>query len=492
MWRAFNDVRLLQTSGYATLLQVAHPTVGHGVHQYSSFVKDPWGRLLRTLDYVHGTIYGGPELAGKIGVRVRDMHKTIKGTKPDGSRYSAMEPDAFAWVHATLAHSIFEGYRVFVTPMSPAHEGGVLDASGWDVGSPDRGPLPRPARDRRRLRGVLRLRGRLRAGVDPRDPAGAGHPVRARRRPTCPACAPACGACCARPWAASCGWPPSASCPTGCARRLELPFSPAERRTFALLMAAGSRAAGPAVRGPLRSSAPTTCAGATRPWPAATWPRPGSAPAARTSRRGLTRRQRLQLGADQRVRPAALSSQPVPRRRPRPSRCARRPGGPPPRSPPARRPPAPAPPRPPPAPRAPWPLAVKATPSAITHSAAAGSSAQPPQRLAPAAQGQQHAPVAGADGGRHGDGVRVRPRTARRRCRAARRAGRPCPQGVRCPGGGAPARAPRSPCAAAPGPAGAAATSSIGPSAPSSPAPAPAGRWSRPGRWPPPGPGRSP
>ena len=118
VWRAFNDVRLLHTSGYATLLQVAHPTVGHGVHQYSSFVKDPWGRLLRTLDYVHGTIYGGPELAGEIGARVRNMHKTIKGTKSDGSRYSAMEPDAFAWVHATLAHSVFEGYRLFATPMS--------------------------------------------------------------------------------------------------------------------------------------------------------------------------------------------------------------------------------------------------------------------------------------------------------------------------------------------------------------------------------------
>ena len=91
------------TSGYATLLQVAHPTVGHGVHQYSSFLKDPWGRLLRTLDYVHGTIYGGPELAGEIGARVRNMHTTIKGTKPDGTRYHAMEPDAFAWVHATLA-----------------------------------------------------------------------------------------------------------------------------------------------------------------------------------------------------------------------------------------------------------------------------------------------------------------------------------------------------------------------------------------------------
>jgi uncharacterized protein (DUF2236 family) len=118
VWRAFNDIRLLSTSGYATLLQVAHPTVGHGVHQYSSFTKDPWGRLLRTLYYVHGTVYGGPELAGSIGKRVREMHTTIKGKKPDGSPYHAMEPDAFAWVHATLAAAVVEGYRVFATPMT--------------------------------------------------------------------------------------------------------------------------------------------------------------------------------------------------------------------------------------------------------------------------------------------------------------------------------------------------------------------------------------
>jgi uncharacterized protein (DUF2236 family) len=133
VWTAFNDVRLLSTSGYATLLQVAHPTVGHGVHQYSSFTRDPWGRLLRTLDYVHGSIYGGPELAGSIGKRVREMHRTIKGTKPGGEPYHAMEPEAFAWVHATLAASIVEGHRVFTKPMAP----GEIDAfwAQWrDVG----------------------------------------------------------------------------------------------------------------------------------------------------------------------------------------------------------------------------------------------------------------------------------------------------------------------------------------------------------------------
>jgi len=118
VWRAANDVRLLAASGYATLLQVAQPTVGAGVHDYSSFVKDPWGRLLRTLDYVNGTIYGGPALAGEIGARVRGIHKTIKGTHPDGTRYNAMEPDAFAWVHATLADAVTRGHRHFIKPMT--------------------------------------------------------------------------------------------------------------------------------------------------------------------------------------------------------------------------------------------------------------------------------------------------------------------------------------------------------------------------------------
>lgn len=122
VWLAFNDIRMLTTAGYATLLQVARPTVGAGVHEYSSFTKDPWGRLLRTLDYVHGTIYGGPELAGSIGRRVREMHKTIRGTRTDGQPYHAMEPDAFAWVHATLAAAIVEGRRVFAKPMTPTEK----------------------------------------------------------------------------------------------------------------------------------------------------------------------------------------------------------------------------------------------------------------------------------------------------------------------------------------------------------------------------------
>ncbi len=111
-WQLAGDLRLLGGAGYALILQVAHPTVGAGVGQYSGFAQDPWGRLFRTLDYVNGSIYGGPEMAGEIGRRVRNVHKTIKGTTADGRRYHALEPEAFAWVHGTLAESIIRNHQL--------------------------------------------------------------------------------------------------------------------------------------------------------------------------------------------------------------------------------------------------------------------------------------------------------------------------------------------------------------------------------------------
>lgn len=115
-WRIAGDARLFAASSYAVLLQVAHPTVGAGVSDHSNFRADPWGRLFRTLDYTTCTVYGGPELAWTVGRRVREMHKHIKGVRPDGERYHALEPRPYAWVHATLAEAIIAGHQMFSSP----------------------------------------------------------------------------------------------------------------------------------------------------------------------------------------------------------------------------------------------------------------------------------------------------------------------------------------------------------------------------------------
>ena len=116
-WARAGDPRLLLAAGYALVLQVSHPTVGAGVSEHSQFRRDPWGRLLRTLDYSYTMVYGGPRAAGEMGRRIRSMHAHINGTLPDGQRYHALEPHAYAWVHATLAEAIVRAHATFGRPL---------------------------------------------------------------------------------------------------------------------------------------------------------------------------------------------------------------------------------------------------------------------------------------------------------------------------------------------------------------------------------------
>lgn len=117
-WRRAGDARAMTGAGTALMLQVAHPTVAGGVREFSDFVGDPWGRLFRTLDYVNLLVYGGPERAAQTGRRMRAMHTKIKGIDPQGRRYHALEPEAYAWVHATLAISILAAHERFGRPFT--------------------------------------------------------------------------------------------------------------------------------------------------------------------------------------------------------------------------------------------------------------------------------------------------------------------------------------------------------------------------------------
>jgi uncharacterized protein (DUF2236 family) len=117
-WQRASDIRLYLVMVYALLLQVAHPTVGAGVRDYSDFETRPWHRLLRTVDYVTLLVYGGGE-AVPAGRRLRALHRRFTGMREDGERYHALEPDAYAWVHATLIDTYVTGHAYFGTPMSP-------------------------------------------------------------------------------------------------------------------------------------------------------------------------------------------------------------------------------------------------------------------------------------------------------------------------------------------------------------------------------------
>ena len=117
--RYAGDIRLLSNAGWALLMQVSHPTVGAGVEEHSNYREDPWGRLIRTLDFVNLFVYGTPEQSEAVAANVRNMHKRIKGVRKDGERYHALEPEPFAWVHATLIEAIIITHRKFIGPISP-------------------------------------------------------------------------------------------------------------------------------------------------------------------------------------------------------------------------------------------------------------------------------------------------------------------------------------------------------------------------------------
>jgi uncharacterized protein (DUF2236 family) len=117
-WQFASDARLYSVMLYPLLLQVAHPVVGAGVNDYSDFERRPWNRLIRTIDYVTVLVYGGAD-AVAMGRRLRNLHKGFKGVREDGERYYALEPEAYAWVHATLLETYIAGHAQFGQPMRP-------------------------------------------------------------------------------------------------------------------------------------------------------------------------------------------------------------------------------------------------------------------------------------------------------------------------------------------------------------------------------------
>lgn len=106
VWDEFGDLLALATSLGAFMLQVMHPAISAGVDRFSTFRTDPYGRLVRSLDSVLLWVYGG-QAAIEEGGRLIELHKSIKGIDADGNRYRALDPETYAWVHATaFANSV--------------------------------------------------------------------------------------------------------------------------------------------------------------------------------------------------------------------------------------------------------------------------------------------------------------------------------------------------------------------------------------------------
>jgi uncharacterized protein (DUF2236 family) len=118
-WRIFkNPIALFVGGTAAVILELAEPSVRAGIWEYSSFRKNPLGRLQRTGLAAMITVYGARSIAEPMIARVVRMHAAIQGKTPSGTRYSASDPRLLTWVHATAAFGFGEAYSRYVKPLS--------------------------------------------------------------------------------------------------------------------------------------------------------------------------------------------------------------------------------------------------------------------------------------------------------------------------------------------------------------------------------------
>jgi uncharacterized protein (DUF2236 family) len=120
-WRVHAEPVLGLAGLRALFLQALHPRALAGVVQNSSYRTDPWGRLVRTVNFVATAVYGTTAQAEAAGRRVRAVHGSLTATDPaTGERFRVDEPELLRWVHVTEIDSYADTARRAGVRLSPA------------------------------------------------------------------------------------------------------------------------------------------------------------------------------------------------------------------------------------------------------------------------------------------------------------------------------------------------------------------------------------
>jgi uncharacterized protein (DUF2236 family) len=111
-WRWFADHRMALVGPRAAVLQNMLPALGRGVEEHSVWFDETLARLQRSIPPIFNTVYGADGHAA--GHEVRDFHKPIKGRLPDGTPYSALNPDTYYWAHACFVEHLITATDTFI------------------------------------------------------------------------------------------------------------------------------------------------------------------------------------------------------------------------------------------------------------------------------------------------------------------------------------------------------------------------------------------
>jgi len=111
-WRYFGDHRMALLGPRAAVLQNMLPALGQGVEDHSVWFAETLARLERSIPPIFNTVYGADGTAA--GHEVRDFHKPIKGRLPDGTPYSALNPETYYWAHACFVEHLITATDTFI------------------------------------------------------------------------------------------------------------------------------------------------------------------------------------------------------------------------------------------------------------------------------------------------------------------------------------------------------------------------------------------
>jgi uncharacterized protein (DUF2236 family) len=118
-WKVHEEPILILAGLRSLYLQALHPRAMAGVAQNSDFRSDPWGRLVRTSQYVATTIYGTTAQAEAAGRRLRTRHARLRGRDLfTGEEFRVDSPDLLRWVHVTEVESFVSTARRAGLPLT--------------------------------------------------------------------------------------------------------------------------------------------------------------------------------------------------------------------------------------------------------------------------------------------------------------------------------------------------------------------------------------
>ncbi|WP_307167831.1 oxygenase MpaB family protein [Streptomyces rishiriensis] len=116
----FNDPRWALAMVRATVLEAAHPQIGAALIENSTFVAHPWRRLRNTFLSMQRMFGADDHTRQREAARLNRLHARLAGTDAKDRPYDAMDPEARAWVVATLFESAVTMCRLSGQPLEQA------------------------------------------------------------------------------------------------------------------------------------------------------------------------------------------------------------------------------------------------------------------------------------------------------------------------------------------------------------------------------------